>query len=171
MVLVVSDGLAGYTLRNQLGLIMYKAVFLFVLVILPTSLYADDKMDRVQLLEMHKQVLDAHKNHGLEKWLNGFTDDYVSANRGEISYPTPSEQRNRFRPYINSTSFEYYRDMVPPVVRVSMDGTLGWVIAQVEAKGQSGDDLYQFQSAWIELYEKKNGEWVGIGNVSNMKRN
>ena len=133
-------------------------------------MFADSNIGRKQLLEMHKLVLDAHKNIGLENWLNGFTDDYISANRGVISYPTPAEQKNRFRPYINSTKFEYYRDMVPPVVRISQDGTLGWVIVQVEAKGQHGDDAYQFQSAWIELYEKKNDKWVSVGNVSNMKR-
>ena len=27
----------------------------------------------------------------------------------------------------------------------------------------------EFDSAWIELYEKRNGRWVRIGNVSNIR--
>ncbi len=54
-------------------------------------------------------------------------------------------------------------------MKVSADGTLGWAIVQVEAKGVRAGEAYAFQSAWIELHEKQDGEWVGIGNVSNFK--
>lgn len=148
---------------------MYKltAILLSFLVITPA--FAGETSDKDQLLALHKAGIDAHKNIDLEGWLDGFKLGYVSANRGEISYPTPEEMKARFRPYINSTTFEYYRDMVPPIVKVSDDGTLGWVIVQVEAKGNRGGENYDFQSAWIELYEKRDGVWVQAGNVSNMK--
>ena len=67
-----------------------------------------------------------------------------------------------------------YRDRVPPIVQVSADGSLGWVIAQVEAKGeQTAPDgtveTLEFVSAWIELYEQRGGKWFRTGNVSNFK--
>ena len=150
---------------------MFKRIIVLIVITLNVPLFANNEIDRKQLLLMHKQGMDAHKNIGLEKWLSGFTDDYISANRGEISYPTSDEMKSRLMPYITSTKFEYYRDMIPPVVRVFQDGTLGWVIVQIEAKGQTGDDVIQFQFAWIELYAKKNGKWVSVGNVSNRKSN
>ena len=150
---------------------MIKLIILLIVITFTVPLFANNEIDQKQLLAIHKQGMDAHKNIGLEKWLNGFTDDYISANRGKISYPTSDEMKSRLRPYITSTKFEYYRDMVPPVVRVSQDGTLGWVIVQIEAKGLAGDDVTQFQFAWIELYAKKNGKWVAVGNVSNRKMN
>ena len=140
-----------------------------LLIINQSLILADNDSDEKQLLLLHQQVLDAHKNINLEKWLNGFTDNYVSANRGLISYPSAQEMKERFRPYIHSTKFEYYRDMVSPVVKISGDKTLAWVIVQVEARGKRGKENYEFQSAWIELYEKQSGKWVNIGNVSNMK--
>lgn len=143
------------------------AIILSFLFLNPT--FADPLSDKDVLLAKHKEGMDAHKNIDLEKWLSEFKEGYISANRGVISYPTPKEMKTRFRPYINSTTFEYYRDMVPPIVKVSEDGTLGWVIVQVEAKGLSGGQEYEFQSAWIELYEKRDGHWVQAGNVSNMK--
>jgi hypothetical protein len=48
------------------------------------------------------------------------------------------------------------------------------VIVQVEAKGEQTQPdgtvaPLEFVSSWISLYEKRNGRWVGIGNVSNFK--
>jgi hypothetical protein len=48
------------------------------------------------------------------------------------------------------------------------------VIAQVGAKGvqERGDGTstrVEFVSAWIELYENREGRWFRVGNVSNFK--
>jgi hypothetical protein len=63
---------------------------------------------------------------------------------------------------------------VEPVVTVSADGTLGWVVVQVQARGvqtsKPGETQpLQFVSAWIELYAKREGRWYRVGNVSNFK--
>jgi len=143
------------------------AVLWALILTVPTS--ADMATDEKALLALHQEIIDAHKNIGLEAWLEKGVEPYISANRGTISYPTVAERKKRFRAYIGSTQFEYYRDMVPPIVSTSADGTLGWVIVQVEAKGvRSGED-FSFQSAWIELYEKRSGSWVNTGNISNFK--
>ena len=49
-----------------------------------------------------------------------------------------------------------------------------WVIVQVQARGlqvteQGGKKPLEFVSAWIELYEKRNGRWYRVGNVSNFR--
>jgi hypothetical protein len=47
------------------------------------------------------------------------------------------------------------------------------VICQVEAAGTQkveGKEVpISFVSAWIELYEKREGNWRRVGNVSNFK--
>jgi TonB family protein len=73
-----------------------------------------------------------------------------------------------------STRFSIYRDQVPPTVKVSADGTLGWVIAQIEAKGeQAGADgqpqQFEYVRASVELYEKRGGKWVAAGTAANFK--
>jgi hypothetical protein len=59
-------------------------------------------------------------------------------------------------------------------VKVSNDGTLGWVISQVYVRGEQdtgGGEMarIEFESSWIELYEKRNGRWLRVGNVSNIR--
>ena len=98
-------------------------------------------------------------------------EDFVLLNRGEISQPSREQRRAFLGPYLAATTFEFYRDATPPLVKVSRDGSLGWVVAQVEARGfavtpQGERKPVEFEVAWIELYERRGSEWVSIGNAS-----
>ena len=60
-------------------------------------------------------------------------------------------------------------------MKVSQDGTLGWVAAQIEARGESVGTNGQARTieavfAWIELYERRGEEWVAIGNATSFPR-
>lgn len=140
----------------------------------PPSAGAGRAADREALLQLHRDVLRAHLTSDVDLLLRAEGDDYIVANRGEVTRPTLEERRARFGPYFGSTRFSTYRDLVPPVVEVSDDGTLGWVIVQIEAVGEqtAADGTIQpieFVSAWIELYKKEAGVWRRTGNVSNFK--
>ena len=125
--------------------------------------------DRQLLLQMHRDVLRFHVENDLDSWMARESEDYVSANRGEISRPSIAERRARLQPYLDATTFTEYRDLVEPVVRVSDDGSMGWVICQVQVSGKSGDEEFSMVWAWIELYEKHDAEWKRVGNVSNRR--
>jgi hypothetical protein len=136
----------------------------------PTRSAADEQA----LLRLHEAALKAHIDRNVDALLPTQADDFMLLNRGEISSPSRAERRQFLGPYLEATVFEFYRDAVRPMVKVSNDGSLGWVIAQVEARGdsatrQGGRAPLEFQVAWIELYEKRNGEWVSIGNASSFK--
>lgn len=116
----------------------------------------------------------AHRESSADLLLRADAPDYVSANRGQITQPSLDVRRERFRQYLGTTRFSEYIDVVPPIVRVSDDGSLGWVIVQVRATGvqttqEGGSKPLAFESAWIELYERREGSWYRIGNVSNFR--
>ncbi len=130
--------------------------------------------DHDVLRALHEKVIRAHRQSNVEILLEDEAVDYVVANRGEVTRPSLDERRARLGSYLGSTTFQEYRDVTDPVVRVSSDGTLGWVIVQVQASGgqttQGGQkERLEFVSAWIELYEKRGGRWFRVGNVSNFK--
>ena len=130
--------------------------------------------DKEILLDMHQKIIQAHLETNVQSWLDMESDEYISANGGVISYESKAERRAGREPYLRATTFNEYRDVVEPIVKISEDGTLGWVIVQVKVSGvqktQSGAEVpVAFESAWIELYEKRNGRWLCVGNVSNMK--
>ena len=131
------------------------------------------RADEAALLAMHEEGMEAHRTNNVDRLLAKMAPDSAVANRGQISRPSIESTRARFSDYLGRTRFAIYRDQVPPIVKVSRDRTLGWVIAQVEAKGEQRNgervEPLEFVSAWIELYEKRNGHWVSIGNVSNFR--
>ncbi|MCI0452658.1 MAG: hypothetical protein L0Z51_09775 [Candidatus Latescibacteria bacterium] len=127
--------------------------------------------DRAALLTMHEQVLASHRTDDVDAWLALEADSLVIGNRGELFYGTKAEAEGRRR-YLAATEFSVYRDLQPPIVKVSDDGSLGWVIAQVEIVGRylepdtaSIHDVW----TWIELYERRPEGWRAIGNVSTVK--
>ena len=147
-------------------------VFAAVAAVAPAAGETPD--DEGRLLTLHQRALAAHLQSDVEALLADEADDYVVANRGEVRRPTRAERRALLGPYLASTRFEVYRDLVPPIVEVSADGTLGWVIVQVEARGEQRTEdgegrPVEFVSAWIELYEKRDGRWLRVGNVSNFR--
>jgi hypothetical protein len=129
--------------------------------------------DVQELLRLHEQAMQAHRESSIDLLLAAEGDEYVIASRGEVSKPGLAARKAFLGPYLAATRFSVYRDQVTPIAKVSGDGTLGWVIAQVEAKGEQKGATrthnLEFVSAWIELYEKKDGRWTRVGNVSNFK--
>lgn len=130
--------------------------------------------DTATLLKLHDKVMRAHIQSNVGMLLEDEATDYLLVSQGEISHPSPDERRAALGPYLARTTFAKYVDVVPPIVTVSSDGTMGWVAVQVEASGiqtndAGGKDPLQFVCAWIELYQKRDGRWLRVGNVSNFK--
>ena len=127
-----------------------------------------------ELRALHEKVMRAHREKNVELLLEDEAADTVVASRGEITRPTIQQRRERLGGYLKASTFSEYKDLVEPLVSVSADGTLAWVMVQVSAKGTQvtgqGETVpIQFVSAWVELYEKRGGRWWRTGNVSNFK--
>lgn len=127
-----------------------------------------------QLRALHAKVLRAHLQNDVDLLLEDDAPQGTEANRGVVTRTDAATTRNHLGRYLARTTFQEYRDLIEPVVAVSRDGTLGWVIAQVYARGtQRQEDGTQepleFTCAWIELYERRGDRWLRVGNVSNFK--
>jgi hypothetical protein len=152
-----------------------RGITVCILVFLaPAALASEAGDDAALLLEMHREVLEAHRARDVTRLLAAEPDEIVTVGRGEVSWSNKKDRIPMFERYLGSTEFTKYRDMIDPVVRVSDDGTLGWVIVQVEIAGvRTSEDgvreKFESQWGWIELYEKRDGRWYRTGTVSNRK--
>lgn len=127
--------------------------------------------DEAALLRAHETILAAHRNRDVNAWLATEADTLVVGGRGRVSLSTKADRTPGREEYLKATRFTSYRDLQPPIVRVSKDGTMGWLVAQVEVKGtrrmpDGSDFVVDTVWAWIEMYEKIDGQWRGVGNVS-----
>ncbi|UCC48977.1 MAG: hypothetical protein JSV41_02035 [Gemmatimonadota bacterium] len=130
--------------------------------------------DVEEILKLHEALLESHIRYDVDGVLAAESEQLVVVSRGEVEFPTREERFHQFERYFESVEFEQYRDLIGPIVRVSDDRTLGWLIAQVKIAGrQTSSDGEQVPIdaiwAWIELYEKHDGRWSRIGEVSSVR--
>ena len=154
--------------KSQIVLIVFT-----LLVGTPINASGEKNRDVSQILSIHESVLRAHLERDVDALLSSAATDFVLVNRGDVSHPTMEERRERFGGYFGRTVFYEYKDIIPPIVQVSENGDLAWLIAQVKVSGSQTaadkDQAFEFVSAWVELYEKRDGTWVATGNVSNFR--
>lgn len=127
-----------------------------------------------ELLRLHREVIAGHLARDPAAVLAAEAESVVSVNRGEVRFVARAERERQFGSYLKDARFTRYRDLIEPIVRVSRDGTLGWVIVQVGIAGtRTGEDgkpvPLDSTWAWIELYEKRDGRWRRVGEVSSLK--
>jgi hypothetical protein len=135
----------------------------------------DRLTDEQALLRLHRVFMDGHlfgRSSGMKE---GLAESVIIVNRGEVHPISGDETLQTLKEILARTDYTVYDDLIRPVVRVSNDGTLGWVIVQVAAGGVQLDEEgkpagpLEFVSAWVELYEKVDGSWRMNGNVSNFR--
>jgi hypothetical protein len=132
--------------------------------------------DEQALLRLHRVFMDGHLFGRSDGMREALADHVVIVGRGEVDSISGEETLETLRGILARTDYTLYDDLIRPMVRVSEDGTLGWVIVQIAAEGFRLDDdgrptePVEFVSAWVELYEKVDGVWRMNGNVSNFRQ-
>lgn len=122
------------------------------------------------ILAIHEQILQAHRDRDAAAWTALEADTLLVASRGVVMQSGRAERLEQRARYLAGTRFTVYRDVTPPLARVSRDGSLGWVMANVEVvaypdSAGAADSTHTIW-AWIELYQRLGGRWLLVGNVS-----
>lgn len=152
-----------------------RSVLPLILILWCAPLAAQDVADDVlELRRLHNELLAAHRTGDVDRWMSVESPEYVSANGGRVTFPDASERRAQRAAYLARATFDVYRDLRDPIVHVSDDGSLGWLIAEVEVEGKATSASGVSESfhdiwAWVELYENVDGAWELVGNASNRR--
>ena len=119
--------------------------------------------------------MDAHLEESTDGLDDHFGKEVVFVNSGKVETRTGAEALQGLGRIFSNRDYTVYDDLIRPQVKVSEDGTLGWVIVRITARGirldESGSPTgpLEFVCAWISTYEKQSGKWKMIGNVSNFE--
>ena len=128
-----------------------------------------------KLLNHHRIIMDGHYFGQTNEMKKLQSDTMIMVSEGEIYYILGNQPDAMIDRIMSNRDYTTYDDLVRPIVQISGDGQLGWVIAQVSAKGIRFDEdgnpkgPLEFVCTWIELYEKVDGQWRMKGNVSNFQ--
>ena len=131
----------------------------------------DLEKERAALLEVHKTDRRAHFETDVELLLKHSAEEFIYVGNGKISRSTRAEMKAEFEDYFRDAKYYEWDDLEPPIVRISDDASMAWMIVRNKVrrtqKLPSGEAKERaFVYAGIMTYEKRQGKWVRIANVS-----
>lgn len=120
--------------------------------------------DMAELLRMHEEQKTAHLTYNAELMVGDSPERPTTVQRGSVVKRTRAEDLARFKAYFGSFKFLEWEDIVPPVIRISKDGTMATKIVQKRVRGISKDKegkdvIEHVVYAWLEVLEKIDGKW------------
>ena len=135
------------------------------------STQVDTEKEKAELLKLHQTDRQAHFKTDPDLLLSNHPDEFISVSQGMISRRKKADTRKTFETYFKNATYHEWDDLEPPIIRVSSDGSIGWIITRLKVrrtqKDANGLDREQkFVYAGIMTYEKQDGKWVKVANVS-----
>jgi hypothetical protein len=94
---------------------------------------------------------------------SGHSRSYLRSNTRRLTPPLA-------KGYFARVRYLEWSDIAPPLIRISPDGQMGWMAANVRAryieraKPEAGEKA--FKSSWIATYQRQGCEWKMTGNSS-----
>ncbi|HEY0080109.1 MAG TPA: hypothetical protein VGB73_15970 [Pyrinomonadaceae bacterium] len=131
----------------------------------------DLEKEKAELLRLHKLAREAHFKTDVDLLMKGSGEEFISVSGGRISRSKPSDERKGFTEYFRGAKYYEWDDLEEPIVRISKDASMAWMITRIRSrrtqKDKAGKEIEQkFVYAGIMIYEKRNGNWVRVANVS-----
>ena len=149
-------------MKRQINLLLL--LNLVILYSCNQSVNIDLEQEKTKILELHHLQRDFHFNKDSIAFVNQLSDDFVSVNRGEITFPKKSETLSRYHSYFSSVEFKKWDDDSEPIIKFSEDGTLAYTIVdkivKIEFEDENGEITEsETHFAWTAIYRKIDGEW------------
>jgi hypothetical protein len=131
----------------------------------------DLEKERQTLLEMHQSDRQAHFERDPYALLEVSLDTFISVSNAKITRGLKKDRITFFKNNFEGATYSKWDNLEEPIVRISSDGTLAWMIIRIEVsrtkKNENGDEVPEgFTYAGIMTYKKVNGKWMKEANVS-----
>ena len=127
--------------------------------------------EKAELLRLHKSGREAHFKTDVDLLLENSPEEMLSVSRGKINRSNKADTRKRFMEYFPDAKYYEWDDVEEPIIRISNDTSMAWMITRTKVrrmqKNADGEEKEEkFVYAGIMTYEKRDGRWVRVANVS-----
>lgn len=126
---------------------------------------------RAELLALHQADRRAHFAHDINALVGSLPPELIYVRDGKIEKQTKDALRKRFTEYFARAEFSAWDDLEPPIISVSPDGQMGWMIvrmklAYTETDAAGKKTPVETVMAWMSAYEKRDGHWLQVANTT-----
>jgi hypothetical protein len=130
-----------------------------------TARNAPQRQAEAELLALHQADRRAHFAHDVDAVLAHTAPQLLDVRDGKTTMLTRDAVRTKFAGYFRHADFSAWDDVEPPVIRVSSDGRMGWMIVRVHIvyvdRDTAGKPAWHDETAaWMSAYEKRKGNWL-----------
>jgi hypothetical protein len=131
----------------------------------------DLEKEKAELLRIHKSEREAHFKTDVDMLLENSPDEFISVGRGKINRSSKADARKMFTGYFRDAKYYEWDDVEEPIIRISNDASMAWMITRtrvrrVQKTADGAEKEEKFVYAGIMTYEKRDGHWVRVANVS-----
>ena len=123
------------------------------------------------LLELHEQSRAAHFATDVEAAVADLAEEQIVVRDGAVRRMRKEDVRQTMTGYFAGATFHEWDDIEPPIVKVSDDASIAWMMTNTKVRlAKAGDDGNESETAFVYAgiltYEKRDGRWVRTANVS-----
>ena len=162
----------GGTFVNRLTLIL---LFVACAACASAQPSANLEHEKAELLRLHKSDREAHFKTDVDLLLENSPEEFISVSRGKISRSGEADARKMFAAYFRDAKYYEWDDLEEPIVRISKDASMAWMITRVRVRrvqknAEGAEKEEKFVYAGIMTYEKRDGRWGRVANVSTFEQ-
>lgn len=125
--------------------------------------------DLNEILRMHYRDRAAHFNRDAAYIFSNFADEYFSLGNGRVNLPDRVAGQKRLQTYFDASTFLEWDDVTPPIIRVSDDGSMAYVLVHKKVrlldKNNGGREEIEI-FAWSMTMRKFGGKWKVTSTTS-----
>jgi hypothetical protein len=127
--------------------------------------------EKARLLHLHESALRAHLENDANTFLAPYASQWYDVRNAGVRLRTKEEALPSIERYFKRTRFSNISEMVAPIIHLSTDASMAWVIGTIHVRAtQDGSDEqeqdFSFQCAYVSIYEKHEGEWAQVVDAS-----
>ena len=128
----------------------------------------DHELEKYDLIRRHIQDRRAHFEKDIPTLLSGMAAEHLNVRDGRIRTQSKAAAQEQFAAYFDHvTEFLHWDDLQPPIIQISQDGTMAWMINQIRLRYRTIDnEETDTTCAWLMVYEKQDGAWTAVANAS-----
>ena len=128
----------------------------------------DLEKEKYALIRRHIQDRRAHFDKDIDTLLAGMAAEQINVRDGRVSRRSQAEAEDGFAAYFDHVAeFIHWDDLQPPIIQISQDGTMAWMVNQIRLHYRSTDnEETDLVCAWLMVYEKQGSDWVAVANAS-----
>lgn len=130
--------------------------------------------EKQALLAIHMADRQAHFDTDANALFENTLDTFTWVGNAQIIHISKTDVIKRFEQNFSGVTYSKWDKLEEPIVRISDDGTLAWMITKVEVKrtkqDENGEEVpEEFIYAGIMTYKKVDGKWLKDANVSTLE--